>query len=92
MRARTEEDRENAKKGEIQLALYDLQAVLPTPIGQTPAFYYKSRLKCFNFTVSISIHFYFTFHQQGTINNFSFFLRITEIENDTTFCMKEVFV
>lgn len=56
--SRTEKaaDKEKAKKGEIQLAVYDLQAVLPVPIGQTSAFFYKSRLNCFNFTVSIIIN------------------------------------
>lgn len=60
--SRTEKaaDKEKAKKGEIQLAVYDLQAVLPVPIGQTSAFFYKSHLNCFNFTVSISIHIFFT--------------------------------
>lgn len=48
-------DKENAGKGEILLAVYDLQAVLPVPMGQTSAFFYKSRLNCFNFTVSILI-------------------------------------
>lgn len=47
-------DKEKSQKGEIKLAVYDLQAVLPVPMGQTSAFYYKSRLNCFNFTVSIS--------------------------------------
>lgn len=59
--SRTEKaaDKEKAKKGEMQLAVYDLQAVLPVPIGQTSAFFYKSRLNCFNFTVSIGIHVFF---------------------------------
>lgn len=47
-------DKEKSQKGEIKLAVYDLQAVLPVPTGQTSAFYYKSRLNCFNFTVSIN--------------------------------------
>lgn len=51
-RAEKAADKEKAKRGEIKLAVYDLQAVLPVPIGQTSAFYYKSRLNCFNFTVS----------------------------------------
>lgn len=36
------------------VATYDLQAVLPVPVGQTSAFFYKSRLNCYNLTVSIS--------------------------------------
>ena len=46
-------DKEMAQKKEIQLAVYDLQAVLPVPMGQTSAFFYKSRLNCYNFTVSV---------------------------------------
>lgn len=53
-RLEKETDKERNKRGEIRLAVYDLQAVLPVPMGQTSAFYYKSRLNCFNFTVSIS--------------------------------------
>lgn len=49
-------DKEEAEKegSKIVLAVYDLQAVLPVPTGQTSAFFYKSRLNCYNFTVSIS--------------------------------------
>ncbi|XP_074035418.1 uncharacterized protein [Leptinotarsa decemlineata] len=45
-------DKEKAAKSEIQLVVYDLQAVLPVPMGQTSTFFYKSRLNCFNFTVT----------------------------------------
>lgn len=45
-------DKQKAEKEEIKVAVYDLQAVLPVPVGQSSAFYYKSRLNCFNFTVS----------------------------------------
>lgn len=51
-------DKEKAEKSEIHLAVYDLQAVLPVPMGQTSTFFYKSRLNCFNFTVS-SINLYY---------------------------------
>ncbi|XP_041968863.1 uncharacterized protein LOC121725818 [Aricia agestis] len=34
------------------VAIFDLQAVLPCPIGQSSAFFYKSKLNCYNFTVS----------------------------------------
>ncbi|XP_050295702.1 uncharacterized protein LOC126735680 [Anthonomus grandis grandis] len=45
-------DKQRSKDHEIVLAVYDLQAVLPVPIGQTSAFFYKSRLNCYNFTVT----------------------------------------
>ncbi|CAH0720946.1 unnamed protein product, partial [Brenthis ino] len=32
--------------------IYDLQAVMPKPIGESSAFYYKSKLNCLNFTIS----------------------------------------
>ncbi|CAG9831979.1 unnamed protein product [Diabrotica balteata] len=54
--SRTEKasDKEKAKEdgSNTVLVMYDLQAVLPVPMGQTSAFYYKSRLNCFNFTIS----------------------------------------
>ncbi|CAG4956054.1 unnamed protein product [Parnassius apollo] len=31
---------------------YDLQAVLPCPVGKSSSFYYKSRLNCYNLTIS----------------------------------------
>lgn len=34
------------------VAIFDLQAVLPCPIGQSSAFFYKSKLNCYNFTVN----------------------------------------
>ncbi|CAG4958617.1 unnamed protein product [Parnassius apollo] len=34
------------------VAIYDLQAVMPVPIGESSAFFYKSKLNCYNFTVS----------------------------------------
>ncbi|KAG6463739.1 hypothetical protein O3G_MSEX014049 [Manduca sexta] len=34
------------------VAIYDLQAQLPVPIGNSSAFYYKSKLNCYNFTVT----------------------------------------
>lgn len=53
--SRTEKaaDKEKVKDqgSKTVLAMYDLQAVLPVPMGQTSAFFYKSRLNCFNFTV-----------------------------------------
>ena len=50
-----DKDKEKAKNQEIVLAVYDLQAVLPVPMAHTSQFFYKSRLNCFNFTVSILI-------------------------------------
>lgn len=38
--------------GETVVAIYDLQAVMPVPIGNSSAFFYKSKLNCLNFTVS----------------------------------------
>lgn len=41
----------DAKDSNIILAVYDLQAVMAVPMGETSSFFYKSRLNCFNFTV-----------------------------------------
>ncbi|KAL4104377.1 hypothetical protein QTP88_019678 [Uroleucon formosanum] len=53
--SRTEKanDKEKAKEmgSNIILATFDLQAVMSVPTGQSSAFFYKSRLNCFNFTV-----------------------------------------
>ncbi|XP_072387301.1 uncharacterized protein [Diabrotica undecimpunctata] len=40
-RAEKEKDKERARNKEIVLAVYDLQAVLPVPTGQTSAFFIK---------------------------------------------------
>ena len=46
-------DIENSKKeGNQIVAIYDLQAVMPVPIGNSSAFFYHSKLNCYNFTVS----------------------------------------
>lgn len=34
------------------VAIYDLQAVMPVPLGEASGFFYKSKLNCYNFTVS----------------------------------------
>ncbi|KAB0801044.1 hypothetical protein PPYR_05398 [Photinus pyralis] len=47
-----DQDKSKAKNQDIVLAVYDLQAVLPVPMAQTSIFFYKSRLNCFNFTVT----------------------------------------
>lgn len=41
------------------VATYDLQAVLPCPVGDSSAFFYKTRLNCYNFTVGLNITFLF---------------------------------
>lgn len=48
------EDIANCRKegSQIVVAIYDLQAVLPVPIGDSSAFFYHSKLNCYNFTVS----------------------------------------
>lgn len=40
----------NTDSNEI-VAIYDLQAVMPVPVGEFSPFYYKSKLNCLNFTV-----------------------------------------
>lgn len=53
--SRTEKaaDKEKLKEegSNMVLAMYDLQAVLPVPMGQTSALFYKFRLNCFNLHV-----------------------------------------
>lgn len=73
--SRTEKDvdKEKAKNSEIQLAVYDVQAVLPVPIGQTSVFFYKSRLNCYNFTLSFKLHFYYCVQNQIEALKYSFF-------------------
>ncbi|CAH2102002.1 unnamed protein product [Euphydryas editha] len=44
-------DKEEINSNKI-VACYDLQAVLPVPRGDVSVFYYKSKLNCFNFTIS----------------------------------------
>lgn len=51
-RSEKQNDKEKARNNECVLAVYDLQAVLPIPTGQSSAFFYKSRINCYNFTVS----------------------------------------
>lgn len=43
-------DRQNINEVNI-CAVYDLQAVMQCPTGDTSSFYYKSKLNCFNFTI-----------------------------------------
>lgn len=45
-------EKETDKQNEPTVAVYDLQAVMPVPRGLVSSFYYKSKLNCFNFTVS----------------------------------------
>ncbi|KAL7636965.1 UNVERIFIED_CONTAM: hypothetical protein RMT77_012723 [Armadillidium vulgare] len=44
-------EKENDKKSTNIVAVYDLQAVLPCPQGDTSTFYYVSKLNVFNFTI-----------------------------------------
>lgn len=60
-REEKEEDKIKAQAGSISLAIYDLQAVLPVPVGQSSAFFYKSRLNCYNFTVSYNLTSFFVY-------------------------------
>lgn len=39
-------------KVEPNVACYDLQAVMPLPKGFVSSFYYKSKLNCYNFTIT----------------------------------------
>lgn len=67
-RLELEKDIEDSKQTDYNniVAIFDLQAVLPCPIGQSSAFFYKSKLNCYNFTVS-NINsdktFYFFWHE-----------------------------
>lgn len=49
------EKQEDVKKSKHDpktlVAVYDLQAVLPTPLGNVSSFYYKSKLGTYNFTI-----------------------------------------
>lgn len=44
-------EKENDKLSDKEVAVYDLQAVLPCPLGQTSPFYYVSKLGVYNFTI-----------------------------------------
>lgn len=54
--SRIEKDRDMKECQDPQstkiVCTYDLQAVLPCPVGNSSAFFYKSRLNCYNFTIS----------------------------------------
>lgn len=43
------------------IAIFDLQAVLPCPVGQSSAFFYKSKINCYNFTVRMFSYFVIKF-------------------------------
>lgn len=43
------------------IAIFDLQAVLPCPVGQSSAFFYKSKINCYNFTVRMFSYFIIKF-------------------------------
>lgn len=42
----------NEANSNTLVAIYDLQAVMPVPLGESSAFFYKSKLNCLNFTVT----------------------------------------
>ncbi|CAG4946315.1 unnamed protein product [Parnassius apollo] len=50
--ARNEKDNDKSRADGTIVAVYDLQAVLQIPKGQISLFFYKSRINCFNFTIS----------------------------------------
>lgn len=50
--ARTEKENDKNRTDGPIVAVYDLQAVLQLPKGQISLFFYKSRINCFNFTIS----------------------------------------
>lgn len=83
--SRKEKDDDKAKvnRGEnMILAVYDLQAVLSVPHGTSSAFFYKSRLNCYNFTVSMlskSLVTLFIFKIQKSIFPSFFLLQISEL-------------
>lgn len=47
--SRTEKEKD--KKSSNIVAVYDLQAVLPCPVGDASTLYYVSKLNVFNFTI-----------------------------------------
>lgn len=50
-RKEKQDDRKRVNEN-VKVAVYDLQAVLQCPRGTTSSFYYRSKLNCFNFTVT----------------------------------------
>ncbi|GFV73438.1 uncharacterized protein TNCV_3389541 [Trichonephila clavipes] len=46
--SRSEKDKDKASPDNTIVAVYDLQAVLPCPIGDVSTFYYVSKLNVFN--------------------------------------------
>lgn len=48
---------ESKREGNQIVAIYDLQAVMPVPLGNSSAFFYHSKLNCYNFTVSYNFIF-----------------------------------
>ncbi|CAG4984535.1 unnamed protein product [Parnassius apollo] len=53
-RAEKKNDIETCKMAESNsiVAIFDLQAVMPVPIGESTAFFYKSKLNCLNLTIT----------------------------------------
>lgn len=67
--SRLEKEADKTNLNRSVVAVYDLQAVMPVPRGQISSFYYKSKLNCFNFTISDlhakDVHCYFWNETEG---------------------------
>lgn len=50
--SRKEKDADKRNPNGAYVAVYDLQAIMPLPKGLISSFYYKSKMNCFNFTIS----------------------------------------
>lgn len=50
--ARDHKEKDKNRNDGVIVAVYDLQAVMQVPKGQVSLFFYKSRINCFNFTIS----------------------------------------
>lgn len=73
------------------VAFYDLQAVLPVPIGESSAFFYKSKLNCLNLTVSCSelmcpSRFSCSYLLTFVLIIMLLLFQITDVKNDQTVC------
>ena len=50
--SRKEKEKDKNNVDGTHVFVYDLQAVMPVPKGQVSSFYYKSKVNCYNFTIS----------------------------------------
>ncbi|XP_050519034.1 uncharacterized protein LOC126893129 [Diabrotica virgifera virgifera] len=93
-RAEKEEDKKRAvlSEGNIIVATYDLQAVLPAPRGNSSTFYYKSKINSYNLTVtelqSDNVQCFFFWHEgegaRGAIEIGSCILKYLEEKANAT--------